>query len=306
MNNRQQFYDHGHGSEDINDAPEHYDEVYGNDDMNRVQHPQGWAETSESSQSNEVYTVPTFNPEVQMYPRRDSELTGDSQYDESRFDESRAGSTLHVVEEEIDEQHDEMEYDDGHHDEYEDDIFQFQEPGARPMPSKSFTTHYIEKEIFCPLAVRKVLKILRYFSRVLSAMEQLAQQPGLVDALLYQMTRNPYTSDDEGEIAARIDAIACVVNLACAEENKIMLVYHPGLLDAVVNIANHDPIEEAREHAAIVMMNLVSLPSLIYLESHGDCFLTKVLLPLPGIRRRKQGSHGQSRKPPRHTCLSLI
>jgi hypothetical protein len=50
-----------------------------------------------------------------------------------------------------------------------------------------------------------------------------------------------------------------VVNLACAEENKIMLVYHPGLLDAVINIANFDPIEEAREHAAIVMMNLVSL-----------------------------------------------
>lgn len=39
-------------------------------------------------------------------------------------------------------------------------------------------------------------------------------------------------------------------------KNKIMLVYHPGLLDAVINIANHDPIDEAREHAAIVLMNL--------------------------------------------------
>ena len=38
-----------------------------------------------------------------------------------------------------------------------------------------------------------------------------------------------------------------------------MLVYHPELVDAVINIANHDPIEEAREHATIVMMNLVSL-----------------------------------------------
>ena len=36
-----------------------------------------------------------------------------------------------------------------------------------------------------------------------------------------------------------------------------MLVYHPGLLDAAINIANHDPIDEAREHAAIVLMNLV-------------------------------------------------
>jgi hypothetical protein len=42
-----------------------------------------------------------------------------------------------------------------------------------------------------------------------------------------------------------------------------MLVYHPGLLDAVINIANHDPIEEAREHAAIVMMNLVRVVSSI-------------------------------------------
>jgi hypothetical protein len=71
------------------------------------------------------------------------------------------------------------------------------------------------------------------------------------------MKKTPH-SNDENEISARVDAIAVVVNLACAEENKIMLVYHPGLLDAVINIANHDPIEEAREHAAIVLMNLVS------------------------------------------------
>lgn len=57
-----------------------------------------------------------------------------------------------------------------------------------------------------------------------------------------------------------------VVNLACAEENKIMLVYHPGLLDAVINISNHDPIDEAREHAAIVLMNLVRI---------GWCFLIR-------------------------------
>jgi len=101
-----------------------------------------------------------------------------------------------------------------------------------------------------------MLKILRYFSRVLSAMELLAQQPGLVDSLLYRMKKNPH-SKDEDEITARVDAIAVIVNLACAEENKIMLVYHPGLLDAVINIANLDPIEEAREHAAIVLMNLV-------------------------------------------------
>ena len=42
-----------------------------------------------------------------------------------------------------------------------------------------------------------------------------------------------------------------------------MMVYHPGLLDAVINIANHDPIDEAREHAAIVLMNLVRLHEIL-------------------------------------------
>ena len=71
-----------------------------------------------------------------------------------------------------------------------------------------------------------------------------------------------------------MDAIAVMVNLACAEENKIMLVYHPGLLDVVINISNHDPIDEAREHAAIVLMNLVreqhrkSLTSMVHLFSN--------------------------------------
>lgn len=145
--------------------------------------------------------------------------------------------------------------DDAHLCDADEDIFHFQEP-------KMFTTDYfnysdpVESKV-CPLAVRKVLKTLRYFSRVLSAMEPMAQQQGLVDACLYHMTKIPLTVDYDDEIASRVDAIAIMVNLACAEENKIMLVYHPGLLDAVINISNHDPIDEAREHAAIVLMNLV-------------------------------------------------
>ena len=149
----------------------------------------------------------------------------------------------------------------------DEDIFHFQEP-------KMFTTDQdyfnysdpIESKV-CPLAVRKVLKTLRYFSRVLSAMEPMAQQQGLVDACLYHMTKKPLTVDYDDEIASRVDAIAVMVNLACAEENKIMLVYHPGLLDAVINVSNHDPIDEAREHAAIVLMNLVRVPQREYWTS---------------------------------------
>lgn len=142
----------------------------------------------------------------------------------------------------------------------EEDIFQFREPQkvSKSVDSEASFLSDQDNEFVCDLAIQKVLKILRYFSRVLSAMELLAQQPGLVDSLLYRM-KKAADSNDENEISARVDAIAVIVNLACAEENKILLVYHPGLLDAVINIANHDPIEEAREHAAIVLMNLVSL-----------------------------------------------
>ena len=41
-----------------------------------------------------------------------------------------------------------------------------------------------------PLAVRKVLKILRYYSRVLPAMVPMAHQHGLLDALIYQLHSN--------------------------------------------------------------------------------------------------------------------
>ena len=50
--------------------------------------------------------------------------------------------------------------------------------------------------------------------------------------------------------------MATLVNLACAEENKTLMLNHPGLLEAVVDVANADPSEEAREHGAIVLMNL--------------------------------------------------
>jgi hypothetical protein len=123
------------------------------------------------------------------------------------------------------------------------------------------------------IAVGRSLQVLRYFSRVLSAMVQLAHHPGMLDALVYQLERQPYgkykehffqyengeprAEDEKEELhGARIDAIATIVNLACAEENKIKIANHKGLLDAVADVANNDESEESREHAAIVLMNL--------------------------------------------------
>lgn len=181
--------------------------------------------------------------------------------------------------------------------------------GERGTDDGSF---YVKEDNDCTnaLAVRKVIKILRYFSRVLTAMIPIAHFPGVLDELVfnlrvprapirplapvepddhneensYHSARTQYTADSDYadaisqysgtdgnnynpsfkkpeqklgiDNAARIDTIATIVNLACAEENKSRLLTHPGLLDAVIIVAREDPMNEAREHAAIVLMNL--------------------------------------------------
>jgi len=124
-----------------------------------------------------------------------------------------------------------------------------------------------------PVGVSRALQVLRYFSRILSAMVPMAHYPGLLDSLVYQLERQPYgkhadhfneyddgeprTEEDKHELSlSRVDAIATIVNLACAEENKCKMASHNGLLDAIIRVAQSDPSEEAREHAAIVLMNL--------------------------------------------------
>ena len=124
-----------------------------------------------------------------------------------------------------------------------------------------------------PIGISRALQVLRYFSRVLSAMVPMAYHPGLLDALVYQLERQAYgrysdhfNHHDDGEprseadkdelASSRVDAIATIVNLACAEDNKAKMANHPGLLDAITTVALDDPSEEAREHAAIVLMNL--------------------------------------------------
>mmetsp|Transcript_10039 Transcript_10039/g.13420 ORF Transcript_10039/g.13420 Transcript_10039/m.13420 type:complete len:796 (-) Transcript_10039:753-3140(-) len=164
--------------------------------------------------------------------------------------------------------------DDMEHSNRQDLPFGWEQHSKQPSHNVGLHRDYLQTN---PLAVSRVLKILRYYSRVLSAMVPMAHQPGLLNALMYQMERRPISDDPSsrynnshnpqiphGQIKpthpdvamSRIDAIATIVNLACAEENKITMVYHPGLLDAVVRAANYDPSEEAREHAAIVIMNL--------------------------------------------------
>ncbi len=177
---------------------------------------------------------------------------------------------------------------------------------AKPKDREEEEVQLPFKEITHPLAVKKAIKILRYFSRVLTAMIPMAHFPGLLDELVFNLripanTRqsldikdenddensyhsaktemswesdyadaySAYSAEDsaisgkskrqivEGlDTVSRIDTIATIVNLACAEENKSKLFNHPGLLDAIICVARDDPINEAREHASIVLMNL--------------------------------------------------
>ena len=167
--------------------------------------------------------------------------------------------------------------------------------------SKLNSTVGRKESITHPLAVKKVLRILRYFSRVLSAMVPMARYPGLLNELIFQLHRkmisqkfaaynkhNTHENDmkisvesdslsfyssksnishqtssasnsgQENDVALEngIDAISTIVNLSCAEENKQLLLYHPGLLEAVIEVAKEDKHAEGREHAAIVLMNL--------------------------------------------------
>ena len=107
-------------------------------------------------------------------------------------------------------------------------------------------------------AMNKMLKVLRYFSRVLNAMIPLAHSPGLIDAILYQIQRCSETDSYKGaeRTEARIDAIAIVVNLACADDNKVTLTQDSAVLNTVIELARYDTSEKVREHATIVILNL--------------------------------------------------
>lgn len=201
-------------------------------------------------------------------------------------------------------------------------------PSTEAQNSNAEKQKVVKKERYThALAVLKVLKILRYFSRVLSAMVPMAHFPGLLDELIFQLrirksgvdgmdsilrkrqSAKTEIDDDlnsfksaksvesieskqkssqylDNASAARMDTIATIVNLACAEENKVKLLRHPGLFDAVIHVAEHDVIDNAREHASIVLMNLALAEenkvcyksiSLIYVQFVEHSFLTNLI-----------------------------
>ena len=84
-----------------------------------------------------------------------------------------------------------------------------------------------------------------------------------MDALIFHIQR-PQTNDEtkigaeefQSDVQRRIDSFATLVNLACAEENKYLMVHQAVLLREICKSANTDPVAQVREHAATVLMNL--------------------------------------------------
>lgn len=116
-------------------------------------------------------------------------------------------------------------------------------------------------------AISCIVKVLRHYSRILSVMAPLAQQVGLVDALVFQMGRrrslNPsdWASNSErredrllAEIC--IDSASTLVNLACCEENKCMMFTHAFLMDEVLRSADVNESQEIKELSTGILMNL--------------------------------------------------
>jgi hypothetical protein len=90
-----------------------------------------------------------------------------------------------------------------------------------------------------------------------------------------------YTDGEEFpmDIQRRMDAMATLVNLACAEENKYLMANHSDLLRDILVVGNTDPVAGCREHAATILMNLsYHEPNQQLLGNHDQVLDTLVVL----------------------------
>merc|ERR1712127_880430 len=55
---------------------------------------------------------------------------------------------------------------------------------------------------------------------------------------------------------ARIDAIAILVNLACADDNKAHLIQDENVMRTIIHQARYDEVDKVRMHATVIILNL--------------------------------------------------
>lgn len=110
-----------------------------------------------------------------------------------------------------------------------------------------------QKEAHANVMINNITKILLIFSRVPDLRATLARQAEMFDALKRVSTAR---LDDD----CRVLRMRLLANLANCESNKVIILNHPGLLEALLRVAALDTSEAAREYAGLSLMDLAAEP----------------------------------------------
>jgi len=101
------------------------------------------------------------------------------------------------------------------------------------------------------VTILNVTKVLYALSRFADLRVTLCRQPGMLDALERLRTLNA---------DCRLMRMKVIANLASAEDNKVYLYEHAGLVESIVRVAHLDAHELARQYAGAALMDLASAP----------------------------------------------
>ncbi|KAG7340837.1 hypothetical protein IV203_024380 [Nitzschia inconspicua] len=104
------------------------------------------------------------------------------------------------------------------------------------------------------VCILNMSKVILYLSRVVELRVTLARQPGMLEALQRVSTSNLNPE-------SRVIRVRIITNLLhLSDENKELMLQHEGFLDSLLRIAHLDTNDQAREYAALALMDLASAP----------------------------------------------
>jgi hypothetical protein len=102
----------------------------------------------------------------------------------------------------------------------------------------------------------KASKTLGHFARVGEATKPMAFHPGLLSTLINLMNVQP---NDAVPVEARLNAIWIIANLACNEENMVMMACHPELLASLIAIASRSAIKTTSATTIVEVLRAQSI-----------------------------------------------
>ena len=102
----------------------------------------------------------------------------------------------------------------------------------------------------------KASKTLGHFARVGEATQPMAFHPGLLSTLINLMNAQP---NDAVPVEARLNAIWIIANLACNEENMVMMACHPELLVSLIAIASRSATKSTSATTIVEVLRAQSI-----------------------------------------------